>query len=222
MRCLKVLIICFVFLSFVEMEKKGECKSLLDKASNFILINETAGAMRLKAYKDTKPTICNGITYYFFKKKDIVLMEKNSILATSGTPYIISKKNCVKVNNNLFKCDVESRDILTYQQCKYQQSIHIQYFMDVLKKKIGSYYYVLNDNQRIVLLDILFNYGESNDNVNIILSNTIQYLEKPFNYDAIHTLIKSIYNVAEKKWFNTKYNKGQIGRCNRRVSLFFS
>ena len=191
-------------------------EDLFKVAEEFITHNEVSGVWRLKAYKDTKWTICNGITYYIVKNK----------MKSGPTGH-----KCKPIDtNNLNKgyvCQVKKNDLLLFSECKKQSKIHIDYIIDKLSNKLlvgkskRNWWNTLTIYQQTVLIDILFNYGESNKQVKKVLEATMELQNNKTKYNKI-AFYKANLDLCEMSWRKKKYQKGQDKRCNRRIALFFN
>ena len=91
----------------------------------------------------------------------------------------------------------------------------------VLQEFLQKDYFLLTTNQKIVLIDILFNYGESNKDLKKMIVELKKWL-KLKNHDNTIALIESMYNIGHNKWNATIYNDGQMNRNHKRISKFFS
>lgn len=191
-------------------------EDLFTKAEEFITHNEVSGVWRLKAYKDTRWTICNGITYYIVKNK-----MKGGFKGHECKP--IDKNNLHKG----YVCQVKKNDLLLLKECRKQSKIHIDYIIDKLSNKllIGksgvNWWNKLNDNQKIVLIDVLFNYGETNKDVKTLLKDTMDMVKNTTKLNQIQ-FYSSQLKLCEMSKIKKKYQAGQTKRCNRRIVKFFS
>ena len=121
----KVVFILFLFYAYFT--KISFSDNLFQVAEDFILKNEVSGVWRLKAYKDTKWTICNGITYYIVKNK-----MKGGSMGHKCKP--IDKNHL----NKGYVCKVKKDDVLLLTECKKQSKIHIDYIINKLSNKLFS------------------------------------------------------------------------------------
>lgn len=191
-------------------------EDLFTKAEEFILKNEVSGVWRLKAYKDTKWTICNGITYYIVKNK-----MKGGFKGHKCKP--IDKNNLHKG----YACQVKKNDLLLLKECRKQSKIHIDYIVDKLSNKLligkskKNWWNTLNIYQKTTLIDILFNYGETNKQVKKVLATTMDLQNKNTKYNKI-AFYQANLDLCEMPANKKKYQKGQDIRCNRRIALFFN
>ena len=209
-------VIFILFLIYSCFANSSFSEDLFTKAEEFITHNEVSGVWRLKAYKDTKWTICNGITYYIVKNK------------MKGGP---TGHKCKPIDKNNLKkgyvCQVKKDDLLLFSECKKQSKIHIDYIIDKLSHKllIGksgvNWWNKLNDNQKIVLIDVLFNYGETNKNVKTLLNDTMDMIKNTTKLNQIQ-FYSSQLKLCEMSKNKNKYQAGQTKRCNRRIVKFFS
>ena len=210
----KVVFILFLFYTYFT--KISFSDNLFQVAEDFILKNEVSGVWRLKAYKDTKWTICNGITYYIVKNK-----MKGGSMGHKCKP--IDKNQL----NKGYVCKVKKDDLLLLTECKKQSKIHIDYIINKLSNKLligkskRNYWNTLTIYQQATLIDIIFNYGETNKQVKKVLEATMELQNNKTKYNKI-AFYKANLDLCEMSWYKKKYQKGQDKRCNKRIALFFN
>ena len=209
-------VVFILFLIYAYFTKISFSEDLFQVSEDFILKNEVSGIWRLKAYKDTKWTICNGITYYIVKNK-----MKGGLTGHKCRPI---DKNYL---NKGYVCQVKKNDLLLLKECKKQSKTHIDYIINKLSHKLligrskKNWWNTLTIYQKATLIDILFNYGETNKQVKKVLEATMELQHKNTKYNKI-AFYKANLDLCEMSFDKKKYQKGQDKRCNRRIALFFN
>lgn len=207
LKFLYLIVFTSILLLEIVFTKSSKADSLLKEAEQFILLNEVSGIWQFKAYKDTQWTICNGITYTFEKTKK-------------------KKRKCKLYDNNKkykYICYIKKGDIFTLKECKKQSKLHINYHIDKLENQflIGkskrNWYHKINNNHKVFLIDILFNYGETRQDVKDLFDIVKELINYP-NEENKKKFIQQTLALCETK--QKKYLKGQLNRCNRRIMKF--